>query len=240
MKERADFEHALSSIKKIGYTDAAIEYPLIPAALKSDPAAGGAMAKKAGLTVSAVAIDTSPSMAKVVKGFGSSVGWLCLFEKDIDAAIDKTKKLAAACGKAGVDVSLHPHVKSNLLTIEDMDKVIKACAPNRVSVTVDTAHLTALDIDIPKFIARYKSKVSLVHFKDLRVKKPQEKIDYVKDFVDLGDGVADLKGTLKALRAIRYKGAIVVEVDNPQEETVERSGRKNYDVLVSLLGPGKS
>jgi sugar phosphate isomerase/epimerase len=239
LKERADFEHALSSIKKIGYTDAAIEYPLVPAALKNDPGAGGAMAKKAGLTVSAVAIDTSPSMAKVVKGFGSSVGWLCLFEKDIDVAIEKTKKLAAACGKAGVDVSLHPHVKSNLLTIEDMDKVIKACAPNRVSVTVDTAHLTALDIDIPKFIARYKSKVSLVHFKDLRVKKPQEKIDYVKDFVDLGDGVADLKGTLKALRAISYKGAIVVEVDNPQEETVERSGIKNYDVLVSLLGPGK-
>jgi sugar phosphate isomerase/epimerase len=237
MKNEADFQHALSSIKKLGYTDAGIEYPMLPAALRENPERGGALAKESGLTVSAVAIDTSPAMAKVVKGFGSSVGWLCLFEKDIDAAVEKTKKLAASCGKAGVDVSLHPHVKSNLLTVEDMDKVIKACAPNRVSVTVDTAHLTALDIDIPKFVARYKSQISLVHFKDLRVKKPQDQIDYTKDFVDLGDGVADLKGTLKALRAIDYNGAIVVEVDNPQEETVERSVKKNFDVLSALLGP---
>jgi sugar phosphate isomerase/epimerase len=175
-------------------------------------------------------------MAQVVRGFGSSIGWLCLFERDMDAAIEKTKKLAAACGKVGVDVSLHPHVKSNLLTVEDMDRVIKACAPDRVSVTVDTAHLTALDIDIPKFITRYKSKISLVHFKDLRVKKPQHEIDYSKDFVDLGDGVADFKGALKMLRAIGYAGAIVVEVDNPPEGGVELSAKKNYDVLVSLLG----
>jgi sugar phosphate isomerase/epimerase len=235
LKGQADFARCLTSIKKLGYPDAAIEYPLIPAALRSDPEKGGALVRKSGLTVSAVAIDTSPFMAEVVKGFGSSVGWLCLFEKDLDVAIAKTKKLAAACGKVGVDVSLHPHVKSNLLTVEDLDRVIKACAPNRVSVTVDTAHLTALDIDIPRFVERYKTKVSLVHFKDLRVKKPQQNIDYAKDFVDLGDGVADLKGTLKALRAIKYDGAVVVEVDNPQEEAVEESARKNYDVLVSLL-----
>jgi len=237
LKTGADFENALASIKGLGYTDAGIESPLLPKSLKDDPEKGGALIKKHHLTVSAVAIDTSTRMASVVRGFGSSVGWLCLFEKDIDVAIEKTRKLTAACGKVGVDVSLHPHVKSNLLTVEDLDKVIKACAPNPTSVTVDTAHLTALDINIPKFVERYKSKISLVHLKDLRVKKPQDEVDYGKDFVDLGEGVADLRGTIKALRAVKYAGAIMVEVDNPQESTVELSARKNYDVLCSLIRP---
>lgn len=235
LQTEAEFKKALTEIKKIGYTDAGIEFWWLPAALRKNPKKAGALVKASGLTVSAVAIDTSPAMADVVSAFDSKIGWLCLFEKDIDVAMEKTKKLTALCGKVGVNVSLHPHVKSNLLTTEDLDKVIKACAPNPISVTVDTAHLTALDIDIPKFIARYKSKISLVHMKDLRVKKPQQEVDYSTDFVDLGDGVADLKGAIKALRAIRYKGALMVEVDYPHDVTIEASSRKSHKVLMSLL-----
>jgi sugar phosphate isomerase/epimerase len=235
LKSTKDLEKALASIKALGYTDAGIEYPMLSASMKRQVEKGGAAAKKAGLTVAAVAIDTTPAMAKVVRGFGSSVGWLCLFEKDIDVAIEKTKKLSAACAKVGVDVSLHPHVRSNILTTEDLDRIMKACAPNRTSVCVDTAHLTALDIDIPKFINRYKKSISLVHFKDLRAKIPQQDVDYEKDFVDLGDGVADLKGALKALRAMKYSGAVMVEVDNPPKGEVEASARKNFRYLASIV-----
>ncbi|MGD0638315.1 MAG: sugar phosphate isomerase/epimerase [Nitrososphaerales archaeon] len=235
LKSTKDLEKALASIKALGYTDAGIEYPMLSASMKRQVEKGGAAAKKAGLTVAAVAIDTTPAMAKVVRGFGSSVGWLCLFEKDINVAIEKTKKLSAACAKVGVDVSLHPHVRSNILTTEDLDRIMKACAPNRTSVCVDTAHLTALDIDIPKFINRYKKSISLVHFKDLRAKIPQQDVDYEKDFVDLGDGVADLKGALKALRAMKYSGAVMVEVDNPPKGEVEASARKNFRYLASIV-----
>jgi sugar phosphate isomerase/epimerase len=230
-----DLEKTLASIKAMGYSDAGIEYPMLSASLKEHVKEGGAAAKKAGLTVAAVAIDTTPAMAKVVRGFGSTVGWLCLFEKDIDLAIEKTKKLSAACAKAGVDVSLHPHVRSNILTTEDLDRIMKASAPNRISVCVDTAHLTALDIDIPKFINQYKKSISLVHFKDLRAKIPHQDVDYEKDFVDLGDGVADLKVALKALRAIKYSGAVMVEVDNPPKGEVEASAWKNFRYLASLV-----
>ncbi|MGA2664683.1 MAG: sugar phosphate isomerase/epimerase family protein [Nitrososphaerales archaeon] len=238
LKDGKQFGDALASIKALGYSDAGIEYPLLSASLKRSVAGskGAALAKKAGLTVAAVAIDSSPEMASVVTSFGSKVGWLCLFEKDIDLAIEKTKKLADACARLGVSVSLHPHVRSNILTTEDLDRIIKACGPDRTTVCVDTAHLTALDIDVPKFINRYKKSISLVHFKDLRAKVPQEEVDYVKDFVDLGDGVADLKGSLKALRAIGYSGAIMVEVDNPPEGGVEASARKNYGYLKKIVG----
>jgi len=158
LKEMKDLEKALASIKALGYSDAGIEYPMLSASLKEHVKEGGAAAKKAGLTVAAVAIDTTPAMAKVVKGFGSSVGWLCLFEKDIDVAIEKTKKLSAVCAKVGVDVSLHPHVRSNIQSTDDLDRIMKACAPNRTSVCVDTAHLTALDVDIPKFISATRNQ----------------------------------------------------------------------------------
>lgn len=235
MKAEAEFKEAVATIKRTGFTDAGIEFAWLPPALKKDPVATGKMVKAAGLTVSAVAIDTSPSMAKIVRDLNSTVGWLCLFERDIDEAIEKTKKLTTVTGKAGVNVSLHPHVKSNLLTTEDLDKVIRACQPNPVSVTVDPAHFTALDINIPSFIARYKSKISLVHMKDLRVKKPQQEVEYSEDFVDLGDGVADLRGTVKALKAANYGGAVMVEVDYPKEATLQASVKKNYGVLMSLL-----
>jgi sugar phosphate isomerase/epimerase len=211
-----------------------IEYPLLSGLSKGDLGLTGSAPKRAGLTVSAVAIDTSPGMAKIVRGFGASVGWLCLFESDIDSAIEKTRKLARVSTRASVDVALHPHVRSNIETTEDLEKILKACAPDRVSVCVDPAHLTGLDIDVPAFINRYKRSISLVHFKDLRSRKPQEEIDYVTDFVDLGEGVADLKGTLRALRAIGYSGAVMVEVDYPQKGAVEISAKKNYDFLVSL------
>ncbi|MDA4114810.1 MAG: sugar phosphate isomerase/epimerase [Thaumarchaeota archaeon] len=237
LKDINEFDRALASIRAMGYSDVGIEFPLLSPSLQRDLARSGGAPKRAGLTVSAVAIDASPEMAKIVREFGSSVGWLCLFETDIESAIEKTKKLSGASAKAGVDVALHPHVRSSIETTEDLDRIMKACAPNRTSVCVDPAHLTGLDIDVPKFIERYKGSISLVHFKDLRSKKPQQEIDYATDFVDLGEGVADLKGTLMALRAIGYSGAVMVEVDYPQKGVVEVSARKNYDFLVSIAGP---
>ena len=239
LKDISEFDKALASIRALGYSDVGIEYPLLAALSQKDLKLARSAAEKAGLTVSAVAIDASPGMPKIVKGFGSSVGWLCLFESDIDSAIEKTKKLASVSSKTGVNVAIHPHVRSNIETTEDLEKIMKACAPNKLSVCVDPAHLTGLDIDIPRFINSYKRSISLVHFKDLRSKKAQKDIDYTTDFVDLGEGVADLKGTLKALRTIGYAGAVMVEVDYPQKGAVEVSARKNYEYLVSLAGPAR-
>ncbi len=235
LRRASQFEKSLATIKALGFSDTGIEYPMLPRSLKESHSLGGKAIKKAGLTVSGVAIDTSPVMSRIVRDFGSAIGWLCLFEKDIDLAIEKTKKLAEACTKSGVSISLHPHIRSNIETTEDLDRIMKACAPNKTTVCVDTAHLTGLDISIPKFINRYKRAISLVHFKDLRVKKPQKDVDYALDFIDLGEGVADLNGALKSLRAIGYSGAIMAEVDHPADGNPELSAKKNYAFLASLV-----
>lgn len=235
LKSTKEFDQTLASIRELGYQDAAVEYPMVPPELKKNPEKGGESAKRQGLSVSAVAIDTSPEMGQITRAFGAKLGWLCLFEKDIDMAIEKTRGLVAASSKAGVEVSLHPHVRSNIETTEQLDRIIRACAPNRTSVCFDTAHLTALDINLEKFVDRYAKKISLVHLKDLRKMRPLAEIDYARDFVDLGDGIVDLRRAMKTLRRANYKGAVVVEVDYPQKGTVAASAKKNHEVLTSLV-----
>lgn len=203
--------------------------------LGKDPSKCAKLAKKHGLSVSAVSMDTAPEMGRIIRGLGARLGWLCLFEKDSDVATEKTKKVVAACAKLGVEVSLHPHVRSNMETTEQIDKIIKACEPNRTTVCFDTAHLTALGINLEKFVGRYASRISLVHLKDLKKMRSIQQIDYSKDFVDLGDGIVDIRGAMKALRKMDYSGAVMVEVDSPQNGTVEASVRKNFEVLTSLV-----
>ena len=235
LKSTAEFEDALSTIKRVGYSDVAIEYSQVPPSLRAKPELGAALAKKHGLSVSSVAMDTSPQMGRITRAFGANLGWLCIFERDFEAALEKTKKLAADWAKLGVEISLHPHVKSNIETTDQIDRLMKACEPNRTSVCFDTAHLTALGIDLDKFVGKYASKISLVHLKDLKELKPIKEIDYSKDFVDLGDGIADLRGAMKSLRRVKYNGPIIVEVDYPQTGTVEVSVEKNYTILTSIM-----
>jgi hypothetical protein len=235
LKDPADFESALATIKKTGYQDVGVEYFQVPPALKKDPTKGAQLIRNHGLSSKAISIDTSPTMGEVIRTFGAKIGWLCLFERDSEIALEKTKRLAEACTRSGVELALHPHVRSSIETMEQVDTLIRACEPNRTSVCFDTAHLTALGINLERFVDRYASKISLVHLKDLREMVPMQEIDYSKDFVDLGQGIADLRGAMKALRRAGYRGAVMVEVDYPQEGTVEESVGKNFKVLWSLL-----
>ena len=61
------------------------------------------------------------------------------------------------------------------------------------------------------------------------------KIDYDKDFVDLGEGVVDFKAVMKALKDIKYKGWLMVEVDFPHKESMAESAKTNYKYLQKLL-----
>ena len=61
------------------------------------------------------------------------------------------------------------------------------------------------------------------------------KIDYDKDFVDLGEGVVDMPAVARALNKAKYKGWIMVEVDFPHKGSMAESAKKNYKYLQKLL-----
>ncbi|HLQ07241.1 MAG TPA: sugar phosphate isomerase/epimerase, partial [Nitrososphaerales archaeon] len=130
---------------------------------------------------------------------------------------------------------LHPHVKSNVESNRQLDELMAACRPATLDVCFDSAHQEALSMDLPAFIERYRDRLCLVHFKDLRVRKDPKDIDYDNDFVDLGEGLCDFPGMISTLKKVGYPGWLMVEVDFAHKITVEESVKKNFDYLTPLM-----
>jgi sugar phosphate isomerase/epimerase len=227
------FSEILDSIKDAGYDGVGIEYAVMPEVLRNNPGKVKTLAKKAGLEVVSMALNkTTTDMADVAKEMGAESGWLCLFEKDDKTATEVTRKLTGAFGQKGMKVAVHPHVRSNAENLKQLDALLKV---SKADICFDSAHLEALRIDLPKFIRKYKDRIVLVHVKDLRAHVDPAKIDYDKDFVDLGEGVVDFKAVMKALKDIKYKGWLMVEVDFPHKESMAESAKMNYKYLQKLL-----
>ena len=233
IKSVKQFSEILGSIKDAGYDGVGIEYAVMPDVLKKNPARVKALAKKAGLEVVSMALnETTSDMADVAKKMGAESGWLCLFEKDDKTAAKVTKRLTRAFGEKGMKIAVHPHVRSNAENLAQLDQLLKV---SDAGICFDSAHLEALRIDLPQFIARYGDRIALAHLKDLRDHVDPAKIDYDKDFVDLGEGVVDFKAVVRALKDIKYGGWLMVEVDFPHKDSMADSAKTNYKYLQKLL-----
>jgi sugar phosphate isomerase/epimerase len=233
IKTVKQFSEILGQIKDAGYDGVGIEYAVMPEVLKKNPARVKTLAKKAGLEVVSMALnETTSEMADVAKKMGAESGWLCLFEKDDKAAARVTKRLAGAFGEKGMKVAVHPHVRSNAENLGQLDVLLKA---SKADICFDSAHLEALRIDLPQFIARYGDRIALAHLKDLRDHVDPAKIDYDRDFVDLGEGVVDFQAVVRALKDIDYDGWLMIEVDFPHKISMGESAKKNYEYLQNLL-----
>jgi sugar phosphate isomerase/epimerase len=230
------FRKILRSIRDVGYEGVGIEYDLLPEALKKNPQDVLKYAKLEGLEVPSTALNENTAwMAEAAKKMGAESAWLCLFEKDSRAAAEVTKMHLRGLTDRGLKLALHPHVRSNVESYEELDALIRDCRPLSVDVCFDSAHLEALMTDLPEFIKRYKDRIVLAHLKDLKNRKPVSEIDFDRDFVDLGAGLVDFKAVINALKSINYQGWLMIEVDFPHETSVEDSVKKNFDYLRTIL-----
>ncbi len=187
------------------------------------------------LATVAVAVTFEKDTAYFTQKVDGKVGTLCLFEKSLETAAKKTKDLLRLYSKLGLSLSAQPHVRSNVESVEQTRELLERCKPLYPTLTFDTAHLTALGIDLEEFISIFGDKISMVHLKDLKGMKETRKIDFDRDFVDIGDGIVNFPKVLKALKEVHYDGWLVVEVDHAQEKTIFGSIKKNYERLIPIL-----
>jgi sugar phosphate isomerase/epimerase len=235
-KDVPGFKAAIKSVADSGYEGVGIEYNLLPGELMKKPELVMEIAGDAGLSVPSMAInENTPYMAEAAQRMGAESGWLCLFEKDSGTAAAVTKMHLTEFQKRGLKVGIHPHVKSNVETSQQLDGLIDACKPAVLDVCFDSAHQEALSMDLPAFISRYRERLALVHLKDLRVKKDPKDIDYDNDFVDLGEGLVNFPAVIGELKKVGYSGWVMVEVDFAHKITVEESVQKNFDYLKPLM-----
>jgi sugar phosphate isomerase/epimerase len=236
IKDVPQFKRILKSLKETGYEGVGIEYNLLPPYLMKHPERIKEMADEAGLAVPSMAINENTLyMAEATQKMGAESAWLCLFEKDGPSAAKVTKKLLKAFENRGLKIGVHPHVRSNIETEKQLDQLIKAVKPMKLDVCYDSAHQEALGMDQAAFIKKYHDKIVLAHLKDLKTRVSPAKLDYDRDFVDLGKGLVDFKVVVKALKGIDYRGWLMIEVDFPHKESVEESVKKNFDYLNRLL-----
>jgi sugar phosphate isomerase/epimerase len=236
IKDEPAFRKVLDSIKQSGFTGIGIEYNLLPKEMMQRPELVADLASEAGLAVPSMAInENTPYQAEAAQKMGAESGWLCLFEKDASAAADVTKMHLREFGRRGLTVGLHPHVRSNIETEVQLDRLIHDSLPDSAKVCFDSAHQKALNMDLPAFIRKYIDSTNLVHLKDLRAMVPPKDIDYDHDFVDLGEGVVDFKSVIATLKEVRFDGWLMLEVDFAHKITVEESVQKNYEYLMKLV-----
>jgi len=149
---------------------------------------------------------------------------------------DETKRWVDYAGERGIIIVIHPHIgqpghPGEVETREDMLRYLDD-RPG-IFACPDTGHLALCGSDPVRTIRDLGERCRYIHLKDIRPEMVGKRTRVGEKFCDLGTGALDLKGVLKALRDINYRGWIMVERDSRVPDHV-RSARNMRAVLKHL------
>lgn len=144
----------------------------------------------------------------------------------------------------GVQACVHPHVHTAIERLDEIHFVLDRVDPRFVALAADTAHLRKGNPDVPTaevdVFRRYADRVKYVHLKDWDPRLPADQVgqggtSVLRDFVELGRGIVDLKGAIGSLRETGYDGWLTIELDYTRLTPYE-SVAMSKDYLVDELG----
>ena len=120
----------------------------------------------------------------------------------------------------GVKLGYHNSMNSMGERRLEVDRIMNESDPKFVWAVVDLAHMQAAGGDPVQFTRDYINRMAYTHFKDVLLQKSQAGLDGRPlkpkyDFVELGQGVVNIPGTLQIMKDYRYQGWIVIELDRP-------------------------
>lgn len=136
----------------------------------------------------------------------------------------------------GVTVVYHPHMGSMGETPAGSAAALRASDATYVKLLLDVAHYQAGGGNPVAAIHTYASRTPILHLKDLRHVTRGGKRDF--EFVELGRGEVDLPSVFAALRAERFDGWGIVELDSvpPGGGTPKESAEISKAYLSRHLG----
>lgn len=148
---------------------------------------------------------------------------LGLSERQWAAAAEGVERIAAAVrDAAGLRTVFHHHCAGYVETAEEIDTLLARTDPSLVGLCLDSGHATYGGASPADLLARHRSRIWHVHFKDCEPRVAgrarREGWDYQTAlrhgvFCELGQGSVDFPGLLAGLRQTGYDGWIVVEQD---------------------------
>jgi len=134
----------------------------------------------------------------------------------VDALVGRLKEVAPKAKEAGVCLGLE-NTLSAKLNLEILDMV----GADGVGVYYDIGNSTGGGYDVPAELRALKGRLAMIHFKD--------------GGSYLGEGKVKMEPIGEAVKAIDYKGWIVLETSNPSKNA-EADCRRNADFIRKLLG----
>ncbi len=146
--------------------------------------------------------------------------------------------------QTGLRTVFHHHCAGYVETPAEVDTFLRLTDPELVGLVLDTGHYTFGGGDPLSALKQYAPRIWHVHFKDcnpaLVAQSRREQWDYFEAvrhgiFCELGKGSVDFPAVVAAIRALDYRGWIVVEQDVlPGLGTPLESARRNRDYLHSI------
>jgi inosose dehydratase len=124
------------------------------------------------------------------------------------------------CRSRGYEPTFHPELGTSVESPTEIEALLDE---TEIGLCLDTGHFLAAGGDPVEAATRWAGRINQVHVKDARldriaeVTRRDEPADAVWSrgvFCPLGEGDLDIQGVLGALRAVGYRGWIVVEQDS--------------------------
>jgi len=152
-----------------------------------------------------------------------------LTPESLAAAATLINRLAEANQALGLKTFLHIDALSALRTTDELDRLLALCPGPHIALAIDTAELTIAGHDVVALYRGYHARVGHFHFKDAlatdtlgEYKLPHAdramiaaggKREIARWFGELGTGLVDFKGLVKAMKELGYEGWVIVESD---------------------------
>ena len=115
----------------------------------------------------------------------------------------------------GIPLGYHNHMNAIGERPDEVRWILDATDPKYVKLELDIAHYQMGGGDPVKAIREYRDRLLFLHLKDLETPVPGATGDLSRSyrFVELGRGKVDVRGVMKALEEVGFRGWAVVELD---------------------------
>ena len=168
-----------------------------------------------------------------------------LSRDEVTAYAAKLSELAKWMAGQGMTLSYHHHMGSMIQDAEDIDWLMEGSSPE-VTLLYDTGHLHFAGANPVAVLDKWGDRVHHVHFKDVREPILQWVRDEDKSFLDGvaagvysvpgdADGCIDFQAITDKLKAMDYKGWIVVEAEqDPAKAPPYEYSKLGYEHIVEI------
>lgn len=226
---KTDFRGTLSAVAGMGYRG--VEMGMNFGGM--EPAELAKFLQSINLAVAGIhvdqgaAADPANQLYAYAKAIGApyvSISLAWDVDKDWNAAIETTKKVATAARQNGIGFTYHNH-SQEFQKIDGkyaLDILYERTDPKLVECELDTFWIKTGGEDPASYIRKYKGRTPQIHLKDMDAE--------TKSFTEVGAGIIDLEGVFKA---IEYVGAkwVITEQDRNWKPDGIASARISIDNL---------